>query len=183
MPTAAANHGLRETQSGDQMTENPYQPSLLPAWSAPPPEQPGISIGAILLGVFTDVGGTIVLTFVLSVVFTIYLLSEGVAPENLAAEMSRPTFYVIGLVPGLSLTFLGGYVAGRVARRKEVLHGAITGCISATASLLMHLWQAADRFAFLGAIVVLPIAILGARVALAGRRKREAAAKLIEASG
>lgn len=163
--------------------ENPYQPSLVPAWSAPPPEQPGISIGAIALGVLTDIGGTVVLGVILSVTFTIYLLSQGIAIEDLEAEMGTPVFYFIGLVPGLGLTFLGGYVAGRVAGRKELLHGTISGSISAAIALLLQLWQGAQWYAFVSAIVVAPIAILGARAAFAGRQRREAAARLIEANG
>ena len=120
---------------------NPYTPSLLPATSPPVDERRGISFLAIFLGVLTDIGGSAIVGFALSVALSAFLLSQRAAFDELAIAFQSPVFWIPGAVLGLALTVLGGFVAGRVAKRSQVMHGAITGSISATFGLLMQLWQ------------------------------------------
>ena len=158
------------------MTDNPYQASLVPAWTPPVQERPGISILAIFLGLLTDIGGSTVVGFVLSVVFSAYLLSQGTTFDELAIVFQSPTFWIPGAVLGLGLTFLGGFVAGRVARRSELLHGAITGSISGLFGFLMQLWQAAPLwYATPSLLIVPPTAMLGAHLSKIGRRRQQIA--------
>ena len=160
------------------MSDNPYQPTLVPPWAPPSQERRQISILAIVLGVLTDIGGSLILGVVLGVVFAFYLLSQGASPENIADEMQGTTFYLVGTALGLCLTVLGGFIAGKVAKRSEILHGALTGATSTVLGLLMQLVQRPPLWQVLvSAILVIPLAMLGARLAMIGGRKQQIAAE------
>jgi hypothetical protein len=111
------------------MADNPYQPPLVKPWRPPEAPRRGISILAVVLGVLTDIGSTVIVGIVIGVVVAIVLLSQGVPPDRLAEYLEGPVYRLASLVPGLGCTVLGGFVAGRVAKRSELLHGAIVGSI------------------------------------------------------
>jgi hypothetical protein len=155
-----------------QMNENPYQPSLVPPSSPPLADRRGSSVLAIFLGVLTDTGGSIVVGFFLSFALSFFLLSQGVPFEDLRAAFQSPIFWVPGAILGLGVTALGGFVAGRVAKRSEVIHGAITGCLSGLIGLVMHLWQSTPlSYAIPSLLLVPPTAMLGAWLSISARRR------------
>ena len=66
-----------------------------------------ISIKALVLGVLTDIGCSLIVGFALS-----------------------PMVLVPSMIIGFGFTILGGFVAGRVSKKSEVIHGGIVGFIA-----------------------------------------------------
>src|SRR5262245_15086832 len=96
---------------------NPY--SAPGAKLADPPAQPGSPIKAVLLGLATDLGGSIGATLVLSIVWGAALVAGGTSVEELETLMSSNStdsayFYVATLI-GLGFSVVGGYVCARIA--------------------------------------------------------------------
>jgi hypothetical protein len=92
---------------------------------------PRSSLVAVLLGGFlVDFVGTIVVSVILAVGLGTALAAQGHAePEVVRWLDSSVYLYVVSGV-GLLMTIAGGYVAGRWARAREVLHGALAGALS-----------------------------------------------------
>src|ERR1051325_9910576 len=101
---------------------NPYAPPEATVHDLPP--KPGSWFKAIALGLATDIGGTLVATAILALIYGIALAASGVKREDIAATMQASAtdswlFYVSSLV-GLGFSALGGYVCARIVRRSEL---------------------------------------------------------------
>lgn len=124
-----------------------------------------IRIKAVVLGVLVDVGGSLISGVGLGIVLAILLLARG-GGDPAALERLESAWWMLatGFFMGIAFTILGGFVAGRVAGEREVLHGAVTGGVSALLaiplSLTMPLW-----YALLCFVAVPFAAMLGARLA------------------
>jgi len=155
---------------------NPYAPPEAAVHDLP--VKPGSAFKAVALGLATDIGGTLVATVILALIYGAALGAAGVRREEIAAAMQVSAtdswfFYAMTGV-GLGFSVLGGYVYARIARRSELKLGAILAAISATLGLLM----AGDDGQQLGTSISLTLAGIGA--VLAGARlglKRNRAGK------
>lgn len=83
-----------------------------------------VKIKALALGVLANIGGSLVLGIMLSLVMGIILGALGVSMNEINARMWGP---ILNLISGFGSAVLGGFVAGRIAKQKQVLHGAIVG--------------------------------------------------------
>lgn len=92
-------------------------------------DKKGISIKAIVLGFLTDAGGSIVVGIAYGIVLAVCMIIKGTPPEKIGAQLTGPMLFIPSLFIGFGFTLLGGFVAGRVAKRSEVLHGAIVGAL------------------------------------------------------
>lgn len=120
-----------------------------------------LKLKAVIVGAIVDNVGTIVAMLILMTA----LASQGISQEEVVARMKSPGGLVLNLILGLGCTFLGGYVAGRMARRSEVLHGALVAGAGMVIALLWHevgipLWY--DIIGFAG---MLPAGMLGGHAA------------------
>lgn len=95
-----------------------------------------ISIGGILLGGITDIVSTFVLGLPTGLVALSRLDYAHIPQERLhgaiAAALAAPSVFAAQTFAGLIGSFLGGVVAAGVARRNELLNGALSAvlCIS-----------------------------------------------------
>ena len=89
----------------------------------------GIKLKAVLFGALTDVGGSLALGSIFGVVFGIALAAQGVPPSEIELRQQSLAFLIPSLVIGFGATVVGGYVAGHVARKSEILHGGIVGAV------------------------------------------------------
>jgi len=115
------------------MSENPYRPpdsNLSPADSGPTRPVLGVVSGFII-----DVGGTVVVTMLLAVVYSVLLASRGLDPEEIQATISatgRWSVYGLGLgAAGLAMSFLGGYSCSRIARARDLRPGLVLAALTA----------------------------------------------------
>jgi len=121
------------------MSDNPYTPPEATVADQPP--APGSPIKAVALGMLTDIGGSIVVGGVLSIVYGIVLAQQGLTPEQaMDAIKNAPILSPFGLIStamGLGFSFLGGYVCARIAKRSELRLGAVMAVLNTVLGLLL----------------------------------------------
>jgi hypothetical protein len=149
------------------VSQSPYTPPNAPIEDRGP-EDAGSTLKAVAYGVLTDLVGTTVAGVALLIVFSTILLGQGHTPDGLAAELlDSSTYMVVSLGVGLSFTVLGGYVAARVANRREYWHALIVGIIVLVIGELM---VSADptsmplSIRIIGDLLVVPAALFGAHL-------------------
>lgn len=114
------------------MSLNPYTPPESSVADQPRP--PGSPWKAIGLGLLTDIGGTMVGITLLYIVYGIMMGSQGMSPEEMEAaahgQFLESGLATVGTLIGLGFSVAGGYVCARIARRSELMFGAIQGVLS-----------------------------------------------------
>src|SRR5262245_28199179 len=96
----------------------------------PEQRERGISWKAVVVGFLVDIGISMCLAIAIGVVMGIGLVKKGVKPDQVNDRlMQDQAFLIISMVLGFASTAVGGYVAGRMAGRSELLHGALVGVI------------------------------------------------------
>jgi hypothetical protein len=122
-------------------TPNPYAPPQAALKDAPPAA--GSAVKAVVLGLLTDVGGTLAAVVLIMFVYGIVLGASGVRQEEIAAAVNvdfastDSGWFYVGAAIGLGFSVLGGYVCARIARRSEMKLGAIMALLSAGLGLAM----------------------------------------------
>ena len=123
------------------MSTNPFEPPESDATGKREPAEPSSPFGAVMLGLLVDVGGSVAVGIVGSVVYARQLHDEGVPDDQLREAMSNlphdSPLYMGTLLIGIALSVLGGYVCARVARRHEYRAGLMMAAASALFSLVM----------------------------------------------
>jgi len=82
---------------------------------------PEIKFKAVIAGAIVDNVGTLAIMLFLMTA----LASQGLSHEEVVVRMKTVSGQLLTLIIGLGCTGLGGYVAGRMAPRSEVMHGAL----------------------------------------------------------
>ena len=92
---------------------------------------PRSSFVAVLLGgLLVDFVGTIVVSVMLAVGLGTVLAATGYAEPEVIRWLDSAFYLYVASAFGLLMTIIGGYVAGRWARTREVWHGALAGALS-----------------------------------------------------
>ena len=103
------------------------------------PNSPGSPLKAVLVGLAVDVGGSIVLSFLLGAVYALRLISAGVDPSKVEKTLiNTPTplwLTMTGIVFGGVFSVLGGFTCAKIARRDDYKLGFILGGISSCSGL------------------------------------------------
>lgn len=127
-----------------------------------------VKLKAIIVGVIVDNIGTVVVMLLLMTA----LASQGISQEEVIARIKSPSGLLLNLIIGLGCTFLGGYVAGRMARRSEVLHGALVAGVGMILALLYRESGLPPWYDIIGFAGMLPAGMVGGHVA---RQRRKSA--------
>jgi hypothetical protein len=85
------------------------------------PKISDIKFSAVIVGVILDNAGTLLLMTILAGALVLTGLSE----DEVMSRMKSTNGLLLGLILGLCCTGLGGYFAGKMAGRAEVLHGVL----------------------------------------------------------
>jgi ABC-type glycerol-3-phosphate transport system permease component len=143
---------------------DPYRPPGAPVRDPQAAPQRSTPL-AVLLGLFVDIGGTMVFSVVAATVASILFVQGGVSPEDLGRALAEsPLFQLVGLAGGLLCTVLGGYVAARFANRGEYATAFAVGLASLVFGEAMMLFSAQTTALWLrlaGDLLVIPAAVLG----------------------
>jgi len=125
-----------------------------------------LSIKAILIGFTVDFVGSIVVGLIVMIILGIILVVRGLPIKELeVALFSEPRVSIIGLVVGFPFTFLGGYIAARIAKKEELFNSCCVGVIGVILGFTMiqfheyPLWFNTICF-----LLTIPIAMLGGYV-------------------
>lgn len=162
---------------------NPYAPPEhpIPAPPEPPPPARPVSVLGVAIGGVVDIVLSSIVTTPLIVVVA---LSAGMrtlppaqrGPAVVEALHQRPELFVTSIVLGALCSVFAGYLAARIARRAEVLNGALTSWMG----IGIGLWSLATGSGDVGrhvlSIVVGPfLGAAGGYLRLVQRRRRTAA--------
>ena len=124
---------------------------------------------AILFGCLIDTIGTLVIAF--AIIFAMGM--AGISADEISVRMRGFSGLMLMLIIGLACTFMGGYVAGRIAGQAEILHGAVVAGIGLIVGLFLRepnlpLWYEAISFAAMA-----PIGMAGGYFAREDNAKRK----------
>ena len=120
-----------------------------------------IDIKAVILGFLTDTVGTIAISALLATA----LVSAGIPESSIGERLKSVSGLLLSLIFGLGCTCIGGYVAARVAKRSEVLHGAMVGGISLILGLLLRESGQPLWYEIIGFAAIIPAGMAGGRFA------------------
>ncbi|MEK6743229.1 MAG: hypothetical protein AABZ15_06455 [Nitrospirota bacterium] len=93
-----------------------------------------INFKAVIVGAIVDNVATLaVMLFLMTA-----LASQGLSQDEVVVRMKSTSGLLLSLIIGLGCTGLGGYVAGRMALRSEVMHGALVAGAGVVVALLFR---------------------------------------------
>jgi hypothetical protein len=157
---------------------------------------PLAGIGAGLVGVFIvfSIGGSVAFEYS-------YLLAENsMTQEMIRAKMAQQAIYfnltwMLTYIAAVPVTWLAGYVAGKIARKNETKYGLTTGICLAAGALLASFPKLFSIFSFanlafiwnmlliviviLAIVIIIGSATLGGRFVLIQSTKNEVAEELV----
>ena len=128
---------------------------------------------AVAIGLAVDVLGTELFSVVASFILGVSMAIQGATQEEIMQSFSAMPFRIFFFISGLIFTLIGGYVAARVAKNREYLHGLYLGIASLiTSALLIALLDSQTPLSFDLAYMVLavPAALTGAHLRKAHKR-------------
>jgi len=98
------------------------------------PKFSDIKFKAVIVGAVADNAGTLLLMTILAAA----LVSTGLSENEVMSRMKSLNGLLLGLIIGLSCTVLGSYIAGRMAGKEEVLHGALVAVVGMIIALIFR---------------------------------------------
>lgn len=148
---------------------NPYSPP--DARLEDPPPRRGPPWRAVLTGLAVDIGGSLVLGFMLSFVYGMQLAASGMSESELTSALGNipgdSWVFSAGMLLGGLMSCLGGYVCARIAGAGEYRLGAVLGVLSAASGVLLgagtHPFETQAWLVFLTYVSVMAGAHIGAR--------------------
>ena len=133
-------------------------------------ENKRIRIKAVVLGCLTDLSGSLAVGLVYGVVLGISMAVKGIPQEEIGTRLQGLIVLIPSFFIGFGFTLLGGFVAGRIAKHSESLHGGIVGAIGILLGFLFYgsfpLWY--NIISFAG---VVPAGMAGGYLAKQRRKK------------
>ena len=121
----------------------------------------------IVLGVSADLGGTFVLSVLLSIVAGLWLGELASDEGTVRTLMESGAWTALGFAAGSACTVLGAYVAARVANRDEYGFALVSSLIALALGELVGSGSD-DMSSFMlrvaGWLLTAPLALLGARI-------------------
>ena len=140
---------------------DPYRPPK--AGIADPPAGAGSAFKAVAYGFLVDVGGSLLFSALVSVLYSMYLASNGVPlgqlEEQLQADLRQGWGFGIATAIGCGFSVLGGYVCARVSRRVDRTLPAVLAALSVGLGLVLG-WSTYDVIEMLSLSVLTVAAIL-----------------------
>ncbi len=120
-----------------------------------------ISFKAIIAGALVDNLGTM---FSVSLLI-LGLSSAGLSEPEVTERLKTLSGLLLTLIVGLGWTMMGGYTAGRVAKRSEILHAALAAVISIAVGLIFREAGRPDWSEIAGLVCMLPVGMAGGLLA------------------
>jgi hypothetical protein len=120
----------------------------------------------VTIGVLIDVVGTMALGFIGSLAFGIYLVTQGLRPDQLehylAGISSTSAFSIVFTVLGLLMSVLAGYVCARIVRHHEYKTALLAGILSSLIGLVLSFGYHSFWFGLLSVFSTLAAVLAGA---------------------
>jgi len=124
-----------------------------------------IDAKAVALGFLADIGGSIALSLMLASA----MAGAGIRQSDIVERMQSTSGLLLNLLMGLGCTVLGGYVAGRVAKREGIRHGMVVSVMSLLLGLILEFFPDPDSlprwYALIGYLFIIPAGMTGGYLA------------------
>ncbi len=127
-------------------------------------EERRIDWKAVLVGALTDTMGTLTFVSLVGLAAAFVADLQHVPISEMEARLQRPASMTAMMIIGLAFTVLGGFIAGRMAGKREILHGALVGCVGIIVGLIVPR-SALAWYDLLSLVVMVPGGMLGGRIA------------------
>ena len=128
-----------------------------------------IKIGSIFSGFLIDTIGSMITSSVFGAGMGVYYATHGLSQTELSSQLfAGYTSLLFLFIIGSLFTILGGYVAGRMAKQFEILHGGLVGAISLFAYIVLLPWSESPTpiwYEIVSAVTVIPFGIFGGHLA------------------
>jgi hypothetical protein len=122
---------------------------------------PDIKFKAVIVGAIVDNVGTLFLMMLLMTA----LASQGLSQDEVLVRMKTLSGQLLTLIIGLGCTCLGGYVAGRMSLRAEVMHGALVAGAGMVMALIFRESGLPAWYDIIGFAGMLPAGMGGGKLA------------------
>ncbi len=120
------------------MTDNPFTPPAVELVENPQKPRYGSPAKAIIVGVVVDFTATFVLGAIMIFVFSFVSVVEGVAAKDIPKLIENSdVIKTMGILLGSLSTIVAGYVAARIAGRREIRISAYCGLAVMVIALLL----------------------------------------------
>ncbi|MCK4648663.1 hypothetical protein KAT51_03975 [bacterium] len=126
-----------------------------------------LSIKAIIIGLLVDHLGGMLGSVVFGIILGSIWISRGIGLDEMKIKLTQDLSCLISnLITCFVFTFLGSYVAARIAKTREIFHASIIGGVSFVLAVVfikvnpLPLWHSILFF-----ILIIPVAILGGCIA------------------
>lgn len=129
-----------------------------------------IKFSAVIVGAIIDNMGTLVVM----ATFAALLVQRGLSENEVMARMKDTNGLLLGLIIGLGFTMLGGFFAGRIAGKKEMLHGALVAIVGMIVAIVFRESGEPLWFTIVGFAGMLPAGIAGGYLALSHPPRKQA---------
>jgi hypothetical protein len=130
-----------------------------------------ISAKAIVFGFVAEFVVSTAAGLFLGIATTVTLMQRGVTANEMRATLEGNGILIAATVISFGSTIMGGYVAGRVAKRAEVLHAAIVGCLLVLLGLVqLFRSPTALVYSIISILGAIPFAMFGGYTAMLRRQ-------------
>ena len=141
-------------------------------------DEKGSPVLAIILGVFVDLGGTLVFGFVIAIGYGILLAVQGLSPDQISIGISQmdenPVLMIVLYASGCSLSALGGYVCARIVNFLEYKYAMVAAFISSVYGCAIG-WRSHAVGTNIGLfLLTIGCVMLGAHIYVRMKHKRQA---------
>jgi hypothetical protein len=103
--------------------------------------EPGSIRRAVTIAVLIDIGGTILISFALMVLYGIYLGLNGVTPQEISTAISEISPWsalgIVATVIGCLISVYSGYKCSEIANQNSYKATIMTACIGVTFGVLI----------------------------------------------
>jgi hypothetical protein len=127
--------------------------------------QQQISIKAIVLGVFIDLGLSIIFTLVVGFIYVTHAVKEGVSLAHVQdVILSSDSFFVVCLIGGFVIVTICGFITARLSKQAELLNAAVFGFVGIVLGAIMVLLEERSYplwFNLTSFLLIVPCAVLG----------------------
>ena len=159
---------------------NPYRAPTAAVRDAPPP--PRSPIVAVLVGLVVDIGGSMLASIVIGIVYAVVLATRGMPPAEVGRTLTAldPSsgYFIFSSMTGFGFSLLGGYVCARIARRDERRLSVILAALIEVIGLVLGAATLGIALNVLMLVVTFAVVIAGGEL---GRRRNLADARKLGA--
>lgn len=155
------------------MSENPYQTPG--ADLSQPVNTTGSPVKAVVVGVSIDILGTLIISFIGSIIFGVMLLWQDLTPEQIETYLLQLTptsvFSIVLMVLGTLMSVLAGYVAARIVNYMEYKTALMVGVISSLIGILLSFGYSSPWLSLFSVLSTVIAVLIGAWLFVRGKAR------------